>query len=663
MCGIAGVVSSSNTEIELSDRAERMTAALAHRGPDGQGIRVFSHEGTGRSVALGHRRLAIIDLSPAGLQPMCNEDESVWIVFNGEIYNFQALRTELRAKGHVFRSNTDSEVLVHLYEELGPALVQRLTGIFAFAILDRRRRRVLLARDHMGIKPLYYRVDEDGLRFASEIKGILSADATAPAPNWQAVYDYFTYLYVPAPQTAFEGILQLPPAHTLEYDVASGEHEVSHYWTVRRLDEMGRASPEELSETLFHRVEDAVQRELVSDVPLGLFLSGGIDSSLLAGLAGHLGVKPRTFTVDFTAEHLRYYSEAKIAGETSRYLQTEHLQLDVDAVDPIEMLGLIDYFDEPFGNPTFYLQWMIARESRQHMTVALSGGGGDELFAGYPRYRAAQLARAFHHVPSPLLRGARFGLNLLKDNHRTMRLRRLREFLDGLDDDPVQEFTKWTYYMTSADKAALFETNRTADALPSERYLRRFYDESPFSDGNRLLHVDCQSFLVDNLLQYTDRMSMAVGMEVRVPFLEPDLVEFSLNIPFSFKLDSRQSKKILRDTFRQFITPSVHGAPKRGFNAPLATWIREDLEEYFLAAQDRAHPLRDRLGGDIGLTWGDAGILSSDHIERMRAEHREGRQDLSHELFAVITFDVWWRKYITQTLPIEHWSADHALAR
>lgn len=631
-----------------------MTAAIRHRGPDGHGARLFCHEEQG-VVGLGHRRLAIIDLSDAGLQPMTNEDGSVWLVFNGEIYNFRELRERLLAAGHQFRSATDSEVLLHLYEERGADLVKDLVGMFAFAILDRTKRELLLARDHLGIKPLLYAQDGQEFTFGSEIKALLAARARSPGVNWQGLYDYFTYLYVPSPETAFEGIRQLPPAHTLTYSLDRRDYRIERYWKPKLLKEVSSAPQLEIQRGLAELLQKSVRRELVSDVPLGIFLSGGIDSAVIAGLAKQAGVSARTFTVDFPSPELQYYSERDLAASTSRFLGTDHHELSVESLDPFQMLTLVDHFDQPFGNPTFYLQWLICRKSREQMTVALSGAGGDELFAGYPRYRATQLARGLHWLPRPLLRLATRSLSLLKDSHRTMRLRRVREFVAGLDADPVLEFTNWTYYLTGKEKEQLLRHRRPWQS--SERYLRRHYDSSDFEGGNRYLETDVHSFLVDNLLEYTDRMSMAVSMEVRVPLLEPEFVQYALSVPFEWKLNRRGTKRIMRESFSNFLSPDVKQGAKRGFNLPLGLWMKESLDQYFVASQSRQHPLRASLGNDIGATWRDDGMLDWPTIDRMRREHRAGQQDFSHELFSVVVFDVWWRKYVTETLPISEWSA------
>lgn len=632
-----------------------MTQTLRHRGPDGAGVKVFSDGRQRAAVALGHRRLSIIDLTNAGLQPMSNEDETVWLVFNGEIYNFPALRRELIAQGHRFRSNADSEVIIHLYEELGPAVVSRLNGIFAFAILDLRTSRLLLARDHIGVKPLYYRASDDGLAFGSEIKAILALGERREVDR-QGIYDFFTYLFIPGERTAYQGVHQLPPAHTLTYDFAAGRAEVNRYWRLRERKEVASSSRADVKCALIEKLGTAVEGQLLSDVPLGIFLSGGVDSSALAGLASRLGNAPASYTIDFSSPDLRFYSEAAVAEETSRLLGLGHERLSVSESDPTEMLDLIEYFDQPFGNPTAYLQWLIAKKAREHITVALSGAGGDELFAGYPRYRAAQLSGFFHRIPKPLLALGRRGLELPRDDYRTMRLRRVREFIDGLDEDPVREFTNWTYYMQSKDKQALFGAS-WQDFEPSDEYLRGVFDESPLSGGNRLLYVDVRSFLPGNLLEYTDRMSMAVGMEVRVPLLEPEFVEYALNVPFNWKLTRRGSKTIMREAFAPLLSPTVRKGAKRGFNVPLGRWMQETLDSYFECG-NTANAAEEMFGSDRGATWREEQILNPRYIEWMRLEHQSGRQDLSHELFSVIIFDVWWRKYVKQSLPITKWSAD-----
>jgi len=602
-------------------------------------------------VALGHTRLAIIDLSEAGRQPMSNEDGTVWVVFNGEIYNFQELRTELEKKGHQFQSQTDSEVIVHLYEERGVACVEPLNGMFAFAVLDLRNQRLLLARDRIGIKPLYYWTGPHGFLFGSEIKAILASGLYTADVNWQAVHDYFSYLYVPCPETVFAEIQQLPPAHRLVLSLQDGERRFERYWQVQRLEHIEGASFEDLQGMVKELLTDSVRRQLVSDVPLGIFLSGGVDSTMVTGLAKRADASVRTFTVVFQGKEFASYNEQETSRRVAQHLGTEHRELVVPPIDPAEILNLVEFFDQPFGNPTLYLMYLICKHAREHIKVALCGAGGDELYAGYPRYRAAQLARRLAWIPRPILRAGGRALGLFRDSYGTMGARRRRKFLEGLDADSVTQFVNWTYFLDENAKSKLLGHRSPADRLArSERFLRSAVEESGLADPqNRFLHADVQTFLLDNVLEYTDKMSMGVPLEVRVPLLDHRFVELSLNVPFAYKLHRGQSKLLLRKTFSEFFPSTARDAPKRGFNAPLAHWILRVFDSYF----DRSPRFRDWLGADVGATWQE-GTLDWAFIQDLRGQHRRGTRDNSYELFSIIMFDVWWRKYVKGSLPLVH---------
>ncbi len=660
MCGICGIASTGRAAEQLQKTIKQMVQVLGHRGPNGQDSRTFLPPTVPRSVALGHTRLAIIDLSEAGRQPISNEDGSLWLVFNGEIYNFQELRKELQQKGHFFRSRTDSEVIVHLYEEHGPSCVERLNGMFAFAVLDLKRQELFLARDPIGIKPLYYYSTSDLFLFGSEIKTILASRLCGVDVNRQAVHDYFTYLYVPCPQTSFQDIWQVPPAHRLTLRLSNGDLHLERYWKVSRLEHVEKASFGNLKVMVRELATDSVRRQLVSDVPLGVFLSGGVDSTIVTGLARQQDTPLHTFTVIFQGKEFASYNEQAASRSVSRHLQTEHVELHVETPDPKEMLNLVEFFDQPFGNPTFYLMYLISKKAREHITVALCGAGGDELYAGYPRYRAVRLAQHLRWIPRSVFRTAGKPLSLLHDSYNTMRLRRARKFLEGMDDDHVRQFVRWTYYFDEAAKARLLPSRAIGGGnpnglAPSERFLRTALDQSPLADpGNRLLHADVQSFLLDNVLEYTDKMSMAVALEVRVPLLDHRFVELSLNAPFTYKLRNGRSKLLLHQTFSEFFPPSVRGAPKRGFNAPLPQWMRQTLDGYFETSSRRRGGLEELQGDDPGATWRE-GILDWSFISQLREQHRRGKRDNSYELFAIIMFDVWWRKYVKGSLPMLQW--------
>ena len=646
MCGICGAAG-----IDDPRPVEAMTAVQAHRGPDDSGMHFIPES----RLALGHRRLSIIDLSSAGHQPMSNDDGSVWIVLNGEIYNFRELRRELEGRFR-FRSSTDTEVVLRLYEAEGADFVRRLNGMFAIAIYDGRppgpghprSPNLLLARDRLGIKPLYYHARGRRFLFGSEIKAILASGLYLPDVNWQAVSDYFTYLYVPSPDTAFEGIRQLPPGHLLEVNLGSVEVALKRYWQVE--GDADHSTDGDVSQKLRDLLADSVRLRLVSDVPLGVFLSGGIDSAILTGLMAEASSGPvKSYTVVFRGDELELYDERDAARRVADRFGTDHHEIEVDVADPGEMFDLVEFFDQPFGNPTFYLTHLISKSTRSETTVALSGAGGDELFAGYPRYRALALARWARWLPRPFLNGVRWLLSLPRDDHRGMGLRRARQFFDGLDPDLARQLLRWTYFLGETEKAALLgplarsEMAGASGFLHPDRLLRRRLEDSPLSDpGNRVLHLDIETFLVDSILEYTDKMSMAVGLEVRVPFLDHRVVEHSLGIPFGRKLRGGRTKVVLKEAFADLLPEGHAEAPKKGFNLPIARWTQTHLGGYLDSNMSREETERQ-------------GIFDWEYIQLLRQQHAGGRRDNSHELFSIVMFDLWYRKYILGTEPIRRW--------
>jgi len=379
-----------------------------------------------------------------------------------------------------------------------------------------------------------------------------------------------------------------------------------------------------------------VRRQMISDVPLGVFLSGGIDSPILAGLAAQASSRPvKTFTVVFEGKHLEFFNERDAAREVARKFATEHHEIEVSIDNPLEMLRLVPFFDQPFANPTAYLMYLISSHTRPEATVALCGAGGDELFAGYPRYRAMMLAQMFQHVPHLAITAARKTLGLFSDDFQTAHLRRAREFLDGLNPDFTQQFINWTYYLDEDEKRSLLRGPAADRELkPAARIIDQYFRAGEIDDfGNRILAADVQTFLLDNLLEYTDKMSMAVGLEVRVPYLDPRVVATALAIPFSEKLDRRRGKLILREMFADFLPESIRFAPKKGFVPPLGIWMKESLDSYFDEHMDAR-------------TTEATGIFNRDYIQELRARHSNGAADYSYELFSIMTFDTWYRQYI-----------------
>jgi asparagine synthase (glutamine-hydrolysing) len=659
MCGISGLATRRFGDVDLQATIESMAGAIRHRGPDGTDFRCFGPPTISQGVALGHNRLAIIDVSEDGQEPMTNEDGTVWLVFNGEIYNFQDLRARLEPRGHRFRSRTDAEVIIHLYEDMGPSCIKEMNGIFAFAILDLKRDLLLLARDPIGVKPLFYAATPDHFLFGSEIKAILAASLASPSVNWKAVSDFFTYLYVPGPETAFNGIRQVSPGHILTFRLRDNTFAIERYWDVSRRLGFERSSYDQLKSSIHESLAASVKRQLVSDVPIGVFLSGGIDSTIVTGLAKKEKRDIQTYTLGFTGEEFRFYNEAAESRSVSKHLGTEHFELSLDFPDALSILNLVEFDDQPFANPTSYLMHQLSVKAREHITVALCGAGGDELFAGYPRTSAIRLARRLGWAPLSFLQFGGVALGCLRDSYQTPYLRRARKFLAGLNSDFFVQYANWTYFMNEDLKHRLLLRASTEDNLHSSiETLRKAYAHSSLAEqDNRILEMDLSTFLVDNILDYTDRMSMATALEVRVPFLDPAFVEMSLNAPFSYKIRNGGPKSILVDAFSEFLRPEARGTPKRGFNAPLGQWFNRLFDPYFDASGPDSRPSQKRFGEDVGASWHD-GILDFRFIQRLRNEHRRGRRDNSHELFACIIFDVWWRKYVKGTDPLVHWPAN-----
>lgn len=637
MCGICGIIGHADPLA-----IETMTQSLLHRGPDDGNVMTWPDD----ALALGHRRLSIIDLSVLGRQPMTNEDETVWISFNGEIYNFGELKKMLDPTRHTFKSETDTEVILHLYEERGTEAFKLLNGMFAFALYDVKRERLFLVRDHVGIKPLYYAEIGDKFVFGSEIKAILASGLYTPEVNWQSAHDFFTYLYIPSPNTMFRGICQLPAAHWMEYDLKARRIvAINSFWQVDQwgADYGAQVNEQELQAAMRTQMSATIKQQMISDVPLGAFLSGGIDSNVIVGLMAQHSSRPvKTFTVLFEGPDMDYYDERVEAKRIAEKFGTEHYELPVDLSQPEEMLDLVEYFDQPFGNTTFYITQLLSKLTRQHVTVALSGAGGDELFGGYPRYRAVQSAKYLRYVPQFAARAAYAAVSQLNDNYTDRRLHRIRALLDGLDNDPARQYMKWVYFLDEERKGQLL-VKHNGGALASHRIMQEHLNHIPakWDDGNRFSYLDVETFLADNLLEYSDKMSMATSLELRVPYLDPRLIELAFRIPFSMKLRNGETKSIMRRAFADLIPEENLRVAKKGFNVPLGMWMRTKLDKFFDERLPRDYVERE-------------GIFNYDYIVQLRAEHRQGKRDNSYELFAVLIFDTWYRKYITKTLPMVH---------
>lgn len=626
MCGIAGIVWQDPRRPGDRAAAQAMTDALAHRGPDGAGLEVQG------PAALGHRRLKVIDLSEAARQPIPNEDGSVWLVFNGEVYNFVELREGLEARGHVFRSKTDAEVLVHLYEEKGADLVDDLVGMFAFAIWDVPNQTLLLGRDRAGQKPLHYRIDDDALRFASEPAALL-ADPTAPARGWDAVavHHYVHYGYVPSGRSAFAGAHKLPPAHVLTWRPGEPAR-LRRYW----FPSFGpKAGPDPARvDDLAARLEESVRLRLVSDVPLGAFLSGGIDSGLIVStMAPLLSERAQTFTIGFD---VGAYDERALAAEVAALYHTEHHERVVPADHALELLPLlVQRYGEPFADSSALPTYRVAELAKEHVTVALSGDAGDELFAGYLRHSANEAGRLYGHVPKPLRQALAALIERIPNRPRPRDpIRYAKRFVRAFEQDIASRNATWGMVMKPETAALLYQEDfarRVADAPAVDVYRRVFDEADATCDEERVLWADFALYQPDDILVKVDIATMCHGLEARAPFLDHRFVEWAMRLPLREKVHLGQRKRLLRALAARRLPRAVTQGGKRGFAIPLDAWFRGPLVPLF----------RETVLAPDART---AEIFRPEAVAGLLAQHLARRWDWQHELWSILWLELWFRE-------------------
>ncbi len=633
MCGICGVIAQKGAALPDGDVLDAMNAALVHRGPDGAGKKIFAFE-DGGGVALMHRRLAIIDLA-TGDQPMANEDGSLWVVFNGEIYNYLDLRRELEAKGHVFHTRSDTEVIPHLYEEYGQGCVERLRGMFAFALFDANNRELFLARDRFGKKPLYYAQIGGAFAFASEMKSLLTMPDCPRRANLEAIGHYLTLQYVPDPLTAFEGIHKLPAAHRLT--VKNGEHRTGRYWTLAYEPKI-EASEDVLIEELRERLTEAVRLRLISDVPLGAHLSGGVDSSILTAImAGLCGQPVKTFSIGFKEEA---FSETGKARAVARMYGTDHREFVVGHANAMEILdAAARQFDEPFADPSALAVWHLSRMTREYVTVAVNGDGGDEIFAGYQRYWLDPWANAYAKLPhvvtrrvAPfLLRGLSESPDKPIEKNYAAGLKRLSQ---AAEIGPKASIVRWGSYFSPSMKADLARPEAAGAMLraDSAALLALLYDGARAATPlDRTLYADIASYLPGDLLVKADRMAMAHSLEGRSPFLDHELAEWAARLPCRDKLRGRTGKYLLRKAFGHLLPPEAANQKKQGFGLPVGKWFREDLRE---CAWDML--LSGRAAREL---------VRPEAVETMLKEHDLGGVDHGKRIYALMMLEMWLTAY------------------
>lgn len=597
-----------------------MCATIVHRGPDDEGIRAS------RNVGVGMRRLSIIDLA-GGHQPIHNEDETVWVVFNGEIYNFPELREGLERRGHRFYTHSDTEVIVHLYEELGAECISKLRGMFAIALYDERQQTLLVARDRLGKKPLYYAQKDGRLYFGSEIKTILAVvPELASNINQRALLQYFSLQYIPDPNSAYRDIAKLPPGHLLEYK--DGRISVRQYWNVPAYGTAKIASEQECLEELERQLAEAVRIRLISDVPLGALLSGGVDSSVVVALMARASNVPvKTFSIGFGKQD---YNEALYARAVAEKFGTEHHEFVVEPNVTETLEHLTRMMEEPFGDSSMIPTYHVSRIAREHVTVALTGDGGDELFAGYDRYPVhldrmsyerlpAWIAGAFRNLVYPVLgpsfKGRRFLFNAS--------LRGGDRYLDTVG------------FLTTDRERALFSNDFLAAANGRDviEEVRQLYDDAPAPDRlSRLLYLDTKSYLTGDVLTKVDRMSMATSLEVRCPILDHVLIEWVTSLPAEWKYRNGTRKYLLRKLAERLGVPGLN-RPKQGFAMPLTHWWKSELRDTLLPILLEPKTLQ-------------RGYLNPSAVRQLVKEHLSGRRDYGQELWLLLIFELWHRNFL-----------------
>jgi asparagine synthase (glutamine-hydrolysing) len=644
MCGIAGAAWTTEGKPLAQADLLRMISVLEHRGPDDQGT--YRSELAGAGCALGFRRLSIIDLA-GGHQPLSNEDETVWIVFNGEVYNYRELRPQLESKGHRFRTVSDTETIVHLYEEYGVECLQQLRGMFALAIWDQRKQRLFLARDRMGKKPLVYRQTSRELFFASELKALLQVPGAPRELNPRSIDEFLLYQYVPHPHSILKGYSKLPPAHFAVFE--NGQLTVERYWRPPYEDsQAGNGKPidaeldaslssfEHAQVELRNRLTESVRLRMRSDVPLGAFLSGGIDSTIVAGLMQQLAQTPvHTFSIGFPVAR---FDERAYAREAAEQLGTRHHELVVEP-QALEILPkLIWQYDEPFGDssaiPTMYLSQM----TREHVTVALSGDGGDELFAGYDRYQAVAIGSYFDRLPRPLqaLLSAPIWQKIPASVEQKSRRRRLKRLLAELTNSPERRYLRWIGIFDDLRRGALYSDDfrATLAGADAAHFLLDAYRACPHRDFvTRTTCADVLTYLPCDILTKVDIASMAYSLECRCPFLDHPVVELAARLPIEWKRNGAQGKRILVETFSDLLPASIRKRKKMGFGVPLDHWFRNELKPLLYDA------LLDRRSLDRG-------YFREEAVRQLVDEHTSGGWDHSYRLWCLLVFEMWQRTYL-----------------
>jgi asparagine synthase (glutamine-hydrolysing) len=634
MCGIAGILDLQARPVEPS-LLRRLCDVLAHRGPDDEGDYIKG------PVALGQRRLAILDLA-GGRQPMGNEDGTVWITFNGEIYNFRELRAGLEGRGHRFATRSDTEAIVHAYEQYGSACVKEFRGMFAFALWDQPRQTLLLARDRVGKKPLFYAEVDGQWVFASELQALLRHPGLAREVDWAALDDYLTYGYVPAPKTIFRGVHKLPPAHWLTLRLrpdGSGDPEihVERYWQLAYEPKL-RLSEADAADGLLEVLREAVRLRMIADVPLGALLSGGIDSSIVVALMSQLSDRPvKTFSVGFDDQE---FNELPHARRVAERCGTEHHELIVRP-NALEVLpALVRHYGEPYADSSAIPSYYVAKLTREHVKVALNGDGGDECFAGYERYAGGLAADRYGRIPATVRRLAIEPLSRLIPTSapRRSRLRQVRRFLEVAGQPASQRYLRWIGYVPTTEKAAFYspEFQEQLAGHRAESWLLEMWERltaAGLGPLDRMLALDVESYLPYDLLVKMDIATMANSLEARSPFLDHHVMEYCARLPARYKLRGMRLKHLLKKAGTGLLPPETLTRRKMGFGVPVGDWMRGDLRSW----------MEDLLLSPRSLK---RGYFQPEALRQVVDRHLEGQEDRSFELWALLWLELWHQEFM-----------------
>lgn len=632
MCGICGKLYFDGSRPVEPVVIDAMTDVMDHRGPDDRGTFI------GKGIGLGHRRLSIIDLSPLGRQPMSNEDGSVSVVFNGEIYNYLPLRDELIKRGHSFKSATDTEVIVHAYEEYGTDFVTRFNGMFAIGIWDNRKKELVLVRDRLGVKPLYYHKNSNFISFASEIKALLVDPAVGRSVDIQALSNFLTLHYVPGPRTMFSGIMKLQPGHMMT--VRNGKVDIERYWEVKKEPSlvkcMGQAREEDLADHLYSALNESVKKRMQSDVPIGALLSGGLDSSAILGLMTELAGRPvPSFTVGYSEAGDDRISEFRYSRKVAKHFQSQYKEVVVTASKFLDFLPMaVWHQDEPIGEPASIPLYFVSKLAKDNgVTVLLTGEGSDELFAGYNRHWGEIVSGYYQLMPGvvrdTLLKKLIFMLPrmpLLKKGHRSMSI-----------GDFKERYMSWHTVFTEEMKSEIFNGQRERMDTFSDVYERYGGRIEDLSNLDKILYLDLNVWLPDDLLMKKDKMGMATAIEARVPFLDYTFVELAFQIPSNMKVKRLATKYILKKAMERLLPKEIIYRKKEGFPTPISGWIRGELRDFTM----------DTLCSQGALSHG---LFSRSAVRRLVDAHMKGTEDHNRLLFPLLNFEIWHKLFFSTEL-------------